>query len=116
MKPKPKPINLLPYYPLELVKDCLRKGRYQIRPNAAAGALKYFRWREKDIIEALLKLDALMCYKAEPHDTLPGVMVDLYRCEKLHDDENVYTHFYIIYGNETSTYDTLIINSFHNLF
>ena len=99
-----------PFYPLVEVKNCLVSRQYRINPDCLNDAQNDFGWKEADVVAALLKLEESMFYGSDTLKHKPETVIDKYRCPKLHEGENVYTHFYI---NDNTV--TLIINSFKQL-
>lgn len=107
---KKAPKTSRPFYPLAEVKQCLASRNYRINLDCLADVRNDFGWQEADVVAALLKLHESMFYGSDTLKHKPATVIDKYRCPKLHDGEDVYTHLYI---NDDTV--TLVINSFKQL-
>src|SRR6266567_725821 len=93
-----------PYYPLAEIKEKIRDGHLEIKPNALDDAWDIFGWGPNEIRKCLLKLNDRdytadknnnHFYKTEAHRRLPHTMMDYYKAENIMDNESIFTHIYI---------------------
>ncbi len=111
--------NTRPTYDLKLVKQKLRAGEFDIKPNAKSTAKDEFEWGTDDIVKCLLNLNSRHYvkdngsnhfYKTEPHRHFPNTMMDYYKARGIYQGESVYTHFYV-----RNSDGCLVISSFKEL-
>jgi hypothetical protein len=93
---------------LREVKKMLENGKFRINTNALESARHDFGWGTEEIKDALLRLKDNQCYKTDVHNRFSPSTVDFYRAKNLKDDEDVYTHFYVMNGS-------VVVNSFKKL-
>ena len=108
-KKKKKKKERKPYYPLSVIKDKISKDDVVIRKNALESAENDFRWDDKDILDAINKLQPKHFYKTDPARHVPSRMIDFYKVYSLK-GEDVYIHLYI-----HEDINKLVISSFKKL-
>lgn len=67
-----------PSYPLPLIKECFREGRYVITASAMRGA-EGLELDDQDIVECIERLEKEHFYKTMPAAKVPGLMQDVYK-------------------------------------
>lgn len=97
----------LQYYSLVQIRKHISNNNYNITEKAKNDANKFFGWKQKDIVKAILSLKNKHFFKSTKHFTESGIYVDYYKAYNLM-NEDVYTHFHIEGNN-------LIINSFKKI-
>ena len=107
-----------PFYPLNDVKEKIRKGEFQIHRIAILSAYTDFGFTPQDIIDCVLKLNDRYYprnenknhfYKKDQNIKVQSCMMDVYKAKKIKDGNDVYIHLYV--NNQSF----VIINSFKQL-